>query len=242
MPTVPYQIEEDRRRCVVLIVLQADETIEDEFRTLMPQNVRLMVSRVPSGPEVTSETLAEMARHLGHAASLLPRAVTFDAIAYACTSGAAEIGSKEVARLIRETASTRATTTPVDALVAACRRHKVRRLNLLTPYIAEVSDRLIAVLADHGVEVVGTASFDEADEARVARISATSITDASKALAGTGSADAMFLSCTNLRTAGLLAPLSERIGCPVWSSNQILAWHLLRLCDEEADALQVRST
>ena len=41
--------------------------------------------------------------------------------------------------------------------------------------------------------------------------------------------DAVFLSCTNLRTLNVIPEIEARIGKPVLSSNQVLAWHLLRL-------------
>ena len=45
-----------------LIVLQADETLEHDMRRLLPnQSAALYTSRVPSGTEVTTETLGEMA-------------------------------------------------------------------------------------------------------------------------------------------------------------------------------------
>ena len=39
-------------------------------------------------------------------------------------------------------------------------------------------------------------------------------------------AEAIFLSCTNLRTLDIIAPLESELGIPVLSSNQVLAWHM----------------
>ena len=55
-----------------LVALQSDQTIENDLRRLLPQDVELYVSRVPSGAEVTSDSLAEMEHHLTGAAALLP--------------------------------------------------------------------------------------------------------------------------------------------------------------------------
>ena len=71
-----------------LIVLQSDETIEAEFRAILPQaDVATYVSRVPSAAEVTTETLAEMEAELPRAARLLPPTLAFDVVGYGCTSG-----------------------------------------------------------------------------------------------------------------------------------------------------------
>ena len=57
------------------IVLENDETIEQDFRRLFPDpEVALYVSRIPSGAEITPETIFEMEAELPRAASLFPSA------------------------------------------------------------------------------------------------------------------------------------------------------------------------
>ena len=46
--------------------------------------------------------------------------------------------------------------------------------------------------------------------------------------AAEGRADGMFLSCTNLRTIDVLAPLEQELQAPVISSNVATAWAALR--------------
>ncbi len=46
--------------------------------------------------------------------------------------------------------------------------------------------------------------------------------------------DALFLSCTNLRTLPVIAALEETIGLPVLASNTVLAWHMARLAGARA--------
>ncbi len=41
-------------------------------------------------------------------------------------------------------------------------------------------------------------------------------------------ADALFLSCTNLPTFGLLGELERRFGMPVLSANQVTMWAAMR--------------
>jgi maleate isomerase len=78
------------------------------------------------------------------------------------------------------------------------------------------------------VQVASSASFDEVEEARVARIDPASIRDAALHV-GRGDVDAVFLSCTNLRTLDILDAVEAEIGKPVISSNQALAWHMAHL-------------
>ena len=41
--------------------------------------------------------------------------------------------------------------------------------------------------------------------------------------------DALFISCTNLRTLDVIEEIEQKTGMPVLSSNLVLAWHLLDL-------------
>lgn len=226
---IAYDLTDDTRPTIGLIVLQADERIEQDFRRLIPLSSNLHVSRVPSGAEVTPETLSRMETDLPHAAALLPASIHFDAIGYACTSGAAQIGPARVADLVRSRARVKTVSDPVSALIAACSALGLKRLGLLSPYIETVSERLRQVLSGHGISTPVFGSFDQADEATVARISAKSLTDGVIRLAQRGGIDGVFMSCTNLDTLDILAPLEAETGMPVLSSNLVLAWHLNQL-------------
>lgn len=229
MSAFPYRLDPPPSATLGLIVLKEDETLEQDMRRLLPASAQLHVSRVPSGKEVTRETLAAMEAELPAAARLFPSAVRFDAVGYGCTSGTAVIGAARVAGLVRAGTETGTVTEPVSALLSACRALGVTRLAFLSPYIAEVSARLREVLAEGGVESPVFGSFDEAEEARVARIDAASVIEAATALGGAAEAEAVFLSCTNLRTLDAIAEIRRRTGKPVLSSNLVLGWHLCRL-------------
>ncbi len=218
------------RATLGLIALQADETVEPELHHLFARpGVALYVSRVPSGAEVTTDTLAAMQAHLPAAARLLPPSLEFGAIGYACTSGATTIGADRVAALVRDAAAARHVTDPLTAAVAACDAMGIRSLALVSPYVASVADPLRAAFARGGVAVPVSVSFGEKIEARVARIDPGSIREAALSVGGAAEAEAVFLSCTNLRTFGIIDDLEQRLGKPVLASNQVLAWHMARL-------------
>lgn len=227
--TFPYTLSSRESPRIGLIALQSDETIEDDFRRLVPREAQLLVSRVPSAPEVSRETLASMEAHLSGAASLFPEGLSFDAIGYGCTSGTAQIGASRVAARIRDGADATHVTEPVSALVAACRHLGLNRLAFLSPYVVEVSEHLRATLAEAGISTPHFGSFDVAEEAKVARINPVSIEDAARSLTLDTDADALFLSCTNLRTLDVIPTLEAALDRPVLSSNQVLAWHLMKL-------------
>jgi maleate isomerase len=229
-----YALTEEKAPQIGLIVLQSDESIESDFRRLIPPEVDVLVSRVPSDTEVSTETLAAMEAHLTAAAALFPVAARFAAVGYGCTSGTAQIGAAEIARRVHTGTTTRAVTEPLSALIAACRSLGLARLALLSPYVEPVSERLRQALVAAGIETPAFGSFDVAEEARVVRIDGPSILQAAEAIATREKVDGVFLSCTNLRTLDVISTLQDRLGLPVLSSNLVLAWHLLRLAGAAA--------
>ena len=227
MTSLPYTVFEDTRPKLGLVVLQSDETIEDELRRTLPDTVSLNVSRVPSSTRVTLETLGAMEQHLAQAASLFPDGKNFDVVGYACTSASAQIGSDRVAELIRAGTRAQAVTEPVSALIAACRAGGMRRIAFLSPYIEPVSAHLRRVLADHGIDTPKFGSFNEADERRVAHIDPPSLIAAARSLMRGAQVDALFSSCTNVKMFRVIPELQTEFGVPILSSNLVIGWHML---------------
>ncbi|MEP1535617.1 MAG: Asp/Glu racemase [Paracoccaceae bacterium] len=228
-----YTLQQDDRAQVGLIVLQADETVEDDFRTLLPASLNVLVNRVPSGLDVTPATLKETASHLTQAARLFPQGLSFDAVGFACTSASAQIGSEAVADTVRRGTETAHVSNPLSALITACKALNISRLALLSPYVESVSEQLRATLQSAGIATPVFGTFAEAEEARVARISADSIEHATRTLCQDAPVDGVFLSCTNLRTLSVLKSLGTDLQLPVLSSNLVLAWHLWHLAQPE---------
>ena len=210
-----------------LVVLQVDETIEGEFREAFGTSKnQIFVTRIPSGLEVTAESLISMERHIKAAAKLLPQSREFSVIGYGCTSASAIIGSEKISELIKSGCRTRKVTNPLLAATEYAKHIKVRKLALLSPYIEEVNTPLRKAFGNNGLstEVFGT--FGEGKEEKVARISESSTIEAAITLGQNESVEAVFISCTNLRTFNCLGKIANEINKPVFSSNQSLAWHM----------------
>ena len=230
METFPYSLDESAVPTFGLVVLQADETIENDFRQLLPnESLKLYVTRIPSGDAVTPETLTAMENDLTQAASLLPPAASFDVVGYGCTSGTAAIGAERIEKLVRQGVTTAKVTNPLSAAKAAFDYHGIRRLGIVSPYIQEVSVPIISAIQSDGVDVVDMLSFGEETEASVARIDKGSVIAAARALAERSQIDGLFLSCTNLRTLEAIKVLEAELRIPILSSNQTLAWHMKTL-------------
>ena len=218
---------------VGLIVLQSDEVMEGELRAWLPSGLRLLHTRIPSGTEVSADALREMERELPGAARLLPAGVRFDVVAYGCTSASTLIGEARVAALVRSVVPGAAVTNPLTAVKARLASLGVTRIALLTPYVPALSRAIVEHLEGAGIEVRQAATFDERDDARVARIAPRATLEALLALGAHDDCDAVFGSCTNLRALGLLEEAERRLGKPVMTSNSALAWHIGRLLDGE---------
>ncbi|WP_377505967.1 Asp/Glu racemase [Octadecabacter sp. R77987] len=217
-----------------LILLQPDETLEHEIRSVLGTDVTLHCTRVPSAPTLSRESLALMENQLPAAAALLPD-TAFSVIGYGCTSGTSVIGAAKVADMVQSGRRAAGVTDPLTALIAACKHLELQNIALLTPYVIDVSQGLRDVLSDAGVATPVFGSFNEAEEARVARIDAASLIHAATTLGQSPDVDAVFLSCTNLRTLDILRQIGGAIGKPALSSNQVLIWHMAQLAGIKVD-------
>lgn len=218
-----------------VIVLQTDETLENELRQACDiPGLALYHARIPSHPLVTAKTLLQMKKNLPATAALFPDARPMDAIGYACTSGATVIGPDVVAAEIGQIHPGIPVTNPISAVMEACRALQVRKLGFLTPYLPEVSAAMRDLLQDNGFQISAFGSFEQGEERVISRISEGSTLAALERLGADPNCEAVFASCTNLRSFGILAKAEARIGKPVISSNQAFAWHLLKLAGVRA--------
>jgi maleate isomerase len=108
-----------------------------------------------------------------------------------------------------------------------------RRIALLTPYLDGPSDLIAGFFAASGIDVVTRASFKLDGDPEMNRVSEQTLIDAGRDLGSHPDADALFISCTGLRTRHVIEPLEHLLGRPVVTSNQALAWDLARTAGVE---------
>lgn len=218
---------------LAMIVLSTDETIENEMRMILGgRPVSLVHSRVPAHAQVTPETLKLMEAALPSTASLLPKEQ--DVISYACTSGSTLIGPQVVADLIHRAHPTAKITNPITAVIEACKAMKVGSVAYVSPYVPSVTRPMREYLASHGITTASEASFQIQEDWAVARIPEKDTENMALQAVDHVKPDAIFISCTNLRTFGVIDALEHETGVPVISSNQALVWHMLKLAGVQA--------
>ena len=215
------------RARIGVLVPSGNTIAEPELRAMLPAGVGLFVTRLPLTGSSEAELLA-MLDTLESGTKLLADARP-DAIAFHCTAVstfAPHMAGEIRARMGR--ASSVPALATADAILAALTALRATRILLVTPYIEPVHQREIAWLTASGFQVTGGGCMNVATNAEMARIPPEAIADRVLTEARDVPADACFISCTAIRSAGLIAPLEASLGIPVITSNQVLAWHALR--------------
>ncbi|WP_320177601.1 Asp/Glu racemase [Roseovarius pacificus] len=216
------------RANIGLLVLQTDQTIEEEFRQILPDGVALYNSRLKSPEEIAPAKLALMEGEIPCATGLLP-AIPFSSIGFGCTSGALVIGEDQVKRKVHEVLPEASVTDPVTAAIAALQALKAERVAVLTPYSPDITLSLRSQFQQRGLSIPVLGTFNQPDDYVVAKITADAIMAAILKLGRSDLIDAVFVSCTSLRVAEVIAKAESQLNKPVTSSNHAMAWHMLRL-------------
>lgn len=218
-----------------LIVLSVDTGLEWEARAVFAgREALVMHSRIPARNHVTPEDLAYMAPQLTRSAALLPPRLS--AVGYGCTSGATVIGPEEVARRVGEAHPGTPVTNPLSAVIAALEALKIRRIGMVTPYLPEVVAPMQAALCAAGIEVITAESFGESDDRIVGRIPEAATLRGILDVGARPGVEAVFTSCTNLRSMAVIDEAEAALGKPVVTSNQAMFWHMLQLAGAGAKA------
>lgn len=221
------------RHRVGLIALATDHTSEVDYaQMLVPRGVGVYGTRIPYANPVTPETLRAMAPSLGQAAALILPGEPLDAVIYGCTSASVCIGDAVVAGAIRQGKPDVAVVTPVSATLAALRALDARRISVLTPYSVNTSRPMAELFEAESFAIDRFTCLDMDDDREMARISPDSIIALAVDAAANGS-DALFISCTAVRAAGVIAQVEAAVGIPVVSSNYACAWYVLRLLGDQ---------
>jgi maleate isomerase len=229
---IPFDTDEGvaGRAAIGLVILSSDHTIEHEFRQLMAApGVAFYTARIRNNPQITPVTVVEMEARIAPTTELILPDARLDVVAYACTSATVVMGEKTVFDRIREVRPQAACTTPITAAFAAFDALRARSVAVLTPYRDDVNQQLRRYIEDAGYRVPVLGSFSEDNDNRVARISPDSVRTAVIEMAQHQDVDAVFVSCTAVRLAGIAREVEEAAGKPVTSSNHALAWHCRRL-------------
>lgn len=218
------------RAAIGLVVLATDQTMEHEFRRLLPlEQIGIYCTRVFNDADITPETLRAIGSRIAPATELILPGLPLDVIGFGCTSATMTMGEDVIFHEIRKARPGIACTTPITGALAAFKAFGARRIGVITPYAPAVNEVVRRYLDGRGVEVAAFGTFNKLDDREAARISPDSIARGIAALAKSTQLDAVFVSCTSLRLSENIEEIEQAAGIPVTSSDHALAWHCLRL-------------
>jgi maleate isomerase len=112
------------------VLLETEETADDDIRRVVPDDVGVFYTRTPFDDSVTIETLAAVGDDLSRAAGVLPP--DMDAIAYVCTSGSVVVGEDNVANALAKPQPQAKTTSLVTCVVEAMRALGMQKIEQRT--------------------------------------------------------------------------------------------------------------
>lgn len=227
----PYAVE----KRVGLILLATDQSTEADFARLVASDrIGLFATRIAFANPTTAENLRAMQPRLQSAAALLLPDDRLDVICFSCTSASVVIGDTAVAVAIHAAKPDVPVVTPAAASAAGLKALGTRRISVLTPYTVAVSEPMAAYFETKGFQIESCTCLELDDDGEMARIARDSLIEAAVD-ATAANAEALFISCTALRSASVVAAIEARIGRPVVTSNQATAWACLHHCNAWAD-------
>lgn len=222
-------------REAVGVIVPFDMELDAELWRWVPADIDLLITRTPFVDDTVNidfirEISTPQPLRIATRSLTAGRAHT---VAYACASGSfigGAVGEQGIRDAIVGAGAENAVTTS-GALVEAIAHLGLTRVAVATPYVLELSRYLDAFLTEYGVEVVnhGALGFDHEIWAVPDIITAGLIREVDRP-----EAQAIIVSCTNLPTYDLIAPLEQELGKPVITANQATIWAALRRLGREA--------
>lgn len=219
---------------VGMVVPSLNTIAEDDFHYYMPEGIAYHVHRhrlQAVGRVVTVEDLRRAWYEATDAASFLAD-LGPDAIVFNCT-GASVANGPQSDQLLAERMTTELGIPVTNAMLAmkqALTAVSARAIVHLCPFqggsVAIEQDSL----REGGFELVESVGLGFRDAREAARMSPADIANRAAAL-DSDKADAVLLSCANVRAFEAAEILEQRVAKPVITTNQAVLWAVLRLLD-----------
>lgn len=217
-----------------ILVPFTNTNLEPDMALMRPEGVSLHFSRMGGYDEDEIPDEAQMhglgAADLDEPLSLL-MGVKPDVVFYGCTSATLTHGpdfDRALAKKIKTTSGAE-TVTAAGALVNALAALGVSRISFASPYVAAINDMAIRFLGETGIETVARSEVTETlDNEGQGALDPDRVFALGRA-ADHPEAEAIVLSCTDMRSVEVIAQLEQDLGKPVISSNQAMLFQALQL-------------
>ena len=229
--SVPYEMDNGPGQYRIGLLVPAEDAVsERDFRLMLPDDsVAVFTNRIETTKVCTIDELKKMAPLLQKAASMVLTDDRVDVLNYSCTSATVAIGYENVANSLSSARPDVPVVTPISAAVTAFRALEVDSVAVVTPYPHEVNIAMYDYLEAEGVSIRGFHAFEGLlTDYEVSRLQPRALYEAGL-VADNPEVEAIFLSCTGIRSAEIVEELEIALGKPVVTSNQAAFWQCLRL-------------
>lgn len=119
-------------------------------------------------------------------------------------------------------------TTSILALNEILERSGRRRFGLVSPYTADVQQRIVANYASAGFECVADSRLDISENFAFSEVDAETLTRQVREVAA-AKPDAIATYCTNLRAAHLVPQWEAELGIPIFDTVSTVVWSMLSM-------------
>jgi len=211
-----------------ILVPSANIVIEPDMYRMIPEGVTAHFARVWI-TEDTPEELEKMIDYVPQASIELSHALV-DVYGFGCTSGSLVKGmgyDQEIIAKITEATGNPATTT-ATACLQAFAECGIKNISLASPYEKWLNEKEKSFFESNGVQVVAMDGLELPQAEDIASVDPGRIYRMAKAI-DRPEADAIFISCTDFRSVETIQILEQDLGKPVFTSNQVTLWAMLRL-------------
>ncbi|MEM6624820.1 MAG: aspartate/glutamate racemase family protein [Pseudomonadota bacterium] len=233
MIDIPSQNTRHRLRLGVLVPF-TNTNLEPDMARLAPPGAAVYAARlggydqdeIPDEHQMADLGASDMDEPLRLILGVRPHVVF-----YGCTSATLTHGpafDRDLAARIHATAGV-PTITAAGALVHALTSLKITRVAFASPYVGKINDMAEAFLAEQGITTVSRADIGVAlDNYGQGALTPDQIC-ALAARAVSPDAQAIVLSCTDMRSVECIARLEDALGKPVVCSNQAMIYQAMGL-------------
>ncbi|HYB22142.1 MAG TPA: aspartate/glutamate racemase family protein [Thermodesulfobacteriota bacterium] len=209
-----------------ILVPSSNTITEIEFNALKPEGISVHAARMFI-THPTVETLARMNEDTETAAKHIATAKP-SVVAFACTTGSLLEGVGWDARLIERIQKITGVpvTTTATSVIRAFKELGIRKISVGTPYNEELNIREADFFEKSGVKVLKIKGLNSGGS--MSEISLEEVKNLAREV-DRPDADAVFLSCTNLKALPVLDPLEKELSKYVFSSNIATFWDVMRM-------------
>jgi maleate isomerase len=212
--------------------MASSTVMEPEMYAMAPPGVSIHTSRVTL-PDVTVEGIDAMMRspELEQAVRLAAQA-PLDVLVFGGTSASFLHGSawdrELISRMEAWSGLTGRCTTTSTASLQALHQVGAGPISLATPYVTPVLDRACSFFSENDHPVVASRGLGITDDHALADVPLETVYEMCRQV-DSPDASALFISCTNLRSVGVIEALEQELAKPVVSAVQASLWHALQL-------------